>query len=222
MTSTSCRSPSAVTIASGSMWSIPVRIRSTFWRVRAAQPAAVVLERALPGGRVVRDHLGEELRIVADLALDPVGEHEPRAVVEVADRDRGIALVVRVDPGGFEALLASGPEDEEPVPAPVERQVLERPADPGADGVVIVGVREHPLRGALEDREVFDAIGDRRGDLEAARTGPDHGDALSGQVEVVVPPCGVERRPAEGVLPGISGIFGRLSWPTAEMIGPGL
>ena len=47
-----------------------------------------------------------------------------------------------------------------------------------------------------------DVVRDRRGDLEPARAGADHGDTATGQVQVVVPACGVELRSAEGRRPG--------------------
>ena len=74
-----------------------------------AQPAAVVLQRALARCRIVGDHLGEQLRIVADLARDPVREHLPGHVVAFAHR----AVLVRpgaIDTCGFEAAVAARPE----------------------------------------------------------------------------------------------------------------
>ena len=63
-----------------------------------AQPAPVVLQGALTGGRVVGDHLGDQLRIVTYLAGDPLGEHLAGELVGLADRPLRIGIV-RVHPG---------------------------------------------------------------------------------------------------------------------------
>ena len=120
-----------------------------------AQPAAVVLQRALAGRRVVRHHLGQQFGIVADLAGDPLGEHHPGDLVDLADRPLLVGIV-RVDARGVQALVAARPEQQEAVPAAVERQVPQRPLHAGSDRLVVVRVREHPLRGALEHGEVLD------------------------------------------------------------------
>ena len=42
-----------------------------------------------------------------------------------------------VDPGGFQALVAPGPENQEPIPTPVEREVTQCPLHARADALVI-------------------------------------------------------------------------------------
>ena len=168
---------------------------------KCAKPAAVVLQGALSGGRVVGDHLGGQflgVRVALELAGDPLGEHHPGHVIGLADR----ALLIRprrVDLRRGQAGVAAGPEDEEAVPPAVERQMLQRPAGAGADGGVVVRVGEHPLRGALKDGECADGVGDRGGDLEPRRAGADHHHVLTRQVDIVIPAGGMERRSAEGL-----------------------
>ena len=166
------------------------------------QPAAVVLQRALAGGRIVRHHLGEQFGVVADLAGDPLGEHHAGDLVDLADRPL-LVRVVRVDPRGVEALVAAGPEQQEPVPAAVERQVPQRPLHAGPDLGVVVRVGEHPLRGALEHREVLDVVGDGGRDLESAGARADHRDALaaSGRPSGPTPRSGTPG-PAKSACPG--------------------
>ena len=202
------------------MWSMPVRTSSTLSRVSVLQPAAVVLEGALPGGRVVGHHLGDELRIVADLADDPVGEHLAGELVHLADRPLLVGIV-GIDPGRLEALVASGPEDEEPVPAPVEGQVTQRPPHARPHRRVVVRVREHPLRGPLEDGQMPHVGGDGRGDLEPAGPGADHGHPLAGEVDRVVPAGRVEGRPGEALLAGDVGDVRPVQLPDGGDHGPG-
>ena len=73
---------------------------------------------------------------------------------------------------------------------------------PVADALVVVRVRHHPVRRALEDHQAFDVGRDARADLMARCAGADHGDALSAPVEIAVPLRGVEGRPGERVEPG--------------------
>ena len=162
------------------------------------QPRPVVLQGALAGGRVVGHHLGRQLRVIGHLAEDPVGEHLAGELVGFADGSVLIG-VVRVHPGCLQALVASGPEDKEPVPPAVKGEVAQRPQHAGADGGVVVRVGEHPLGRPLEHGQVADLGGNRGGDLEPAGPGPDHGYLLAGEVDVVVPPGRVEGRPGKGV-----------------------
>ena len=82
-----------------------------------AQPAAVVLQQSLPGRRVVGYHLRHEFGIVAQLARDPPGQELTEQLVHLADREVS-AVVLRVDLGGLQALVADGPEQQEAIPAP--------------------------------------------------------------------------------------------------------
>ena len=77
--------------------------------------------------------------------------------------------------------------------------MLQCPPHPGADGFVVVRVGEHPLRGALEDGQPADCVGDRRRDLEAAGAGADHHHVLTGEVCGVIPAGGVEGRAGKTV-----------------------
>ena len=161
-----------------------------------AQPGAVVLQGALAGGGVVGHHLGDQVGVVADLADDPVGEDRPGAVADLAHRPLLVGEV-GVDPRRLQPLVAAGPEQQEPVPTSVERQVPQCPLHAGADLLVVVRVGEHPLGAALEDGQVLDPFADRGGDLEPRRPGADHGDPLAGQLDGVVPAGGVELRAGE-------------------------
>jgi hypothetical protein len=80
---------------------------------QGAQPAAIVLQGALARRRVVGHHLCQQLGIVADLAADPFGEHDSGDLVDLAD---GLLLVrvPRVDVSGGQALVAAGPQQQEP------------------------------------------------------------------------------------------------------------
>ena len=164
------------------------------------QPAAVVLQGALAGGRVVGHHLGRQVRIVADLTGDPLGEHDPRDLADLAD---GFLLVrvVGVDARCIQSLVAPRPEDQEAVPPPVERKMAKRPLHAGPHLFVIVRIRKHPLRGALKHGEVVDVRSDRRRDLKSAGARADHRDVLVAQVHRVVPLAGMECRPGEVLLP---------------------
>ncbi len=199
------------------MWSMAVRTRSTLSRVEGAEPRPVVLQGALAGRRVVGDHLGHQLRVVADLADDPVGEHLSGELVHLAHRPL-LVRVVGVDTGGLQALVASGPEDQEPVPAAVEGEVAQRPPHAGADtwrGSSGWGTSTGPCAGRPSGGDVG---GDGGGDLEAAGPGADHGHPLSrsGRRRGPSGPSGTpDRRSAPA--PSISGTWGRLSWPTAEI-----
>ena len=77
--------------------------------------------------------------------------------------------------------------------------MADRPGLAGGHALVVHRVRHHPLRGALEDREVFDVRRDRRRDLEAACAGAEQGEAHAAVVEALGPARRVERRPGEVV-----------------------
>ena len=98
--------------------------------------------------------------------------------------ERGhVALATPVDPGAVEPLEAG----EKPEAEPLDRRVR------------TVAARHHPGRGALVDVEVADPFGDGGHDLDRRRPGADHGDALAGEVVVVVPARGVEHLAGEAV-----------------------
>ena len=165
------------------------------------EPAAVVLEGAFPGGRIVGNHLGQQLGVVADLALDPVGEHGASRVVHLADGPSVLMGVRGVDASDRHAAVARRPEDQEAVPPAVEGQVAHGPAHAVADRLVIVGVGEHPLGRALEHRQVRRVRRDGRHDLEAAGPGADDRHPLARVVDGVVPLRRMERGACERVTP---------------------
>ena len=107
-----------------------------------------------------------------------------------------------VDLQGGVDLVVERPRQPGPVPAGVERDLGEHPVPPVGDGAEVVGVRRDPLRGALEDRHPLGAPGDGRDDLHGAGPGPDDGDPLPGDVEVVGPVHRVEQRAVEVVEAG--------------------
>ena len=79
---------------------------------------------------------------------------------------------------------------------------------------VVVLVREHPLRGALEHGEVRDVGSDGRRDLEAAGPGTDERHPLAGEVDVVRFEQLVakgRRLAADGELAAASATLGRVS-----------
>ena len=128
--------------------------------------------------------------------LIQLGEHDPGDLVDLADR-RLLVRVLRVDPGGLKAFVAARPEQQEPVPPAVERQMPKRPLHAWADLGVIVRVRKHPLRGPLEHSQAVDVVRNSGRDLEAAGARAYHGYPLAAQVDGVVPLRGMERRPGE-------------------------
>ncbi len=176
--------------------------------LQAGQPRPVVLERPLAGGRVVGHHLGEQVRVVADLALDPAREQLAGDLVAGADREPAAVVVRGIDARVLDREPGPRIEGQEAEPPRVERQVPHRPPLPVGHGEVVVGIREHPLRGALEHRELLDLVGDGRRDLEAARARPHEGEALAAVVDRVVPARGVERRAGEVVHAGDVGELG--------------
>ena len=66
-------------------------------------------------------------------------------------------------------------------------------------GVGRVLLRHHPLRGALEQRVLRHALGERAGDLHRGRARTDHADAPAVERHRVVPARAVERRALERV-----------------------
>ncbi len=108
---------------------------------------------------------------------------------DVAERqDEGLVADVERQPDG--AHRQRDVAEEEPLGA------ADRP----------VGAGQHPGRRALEQRQPGDVRLDRRHELDRRRAGPDHGHALAGQVVVVVPAGGVERRAPERLQAGDLGV----------------
>ena len=71
------------------------------------------------------------------------------------------------------------------------------PLQTGRYSLVVVGRRAQPGGRPLEHIEVLDDRLDPRDDLDGRRPGPDHGHPAPGQIVVVVPASGVERRALE-------------------------
>ena len=113
-----------------------------------------------------------------------------------------LAAEVRIDPVLLGPHRDAGIEHDEPEPACVEREVLHRPPVTGRHLRVVQRVRQHPLGGPLEDRELLDLVGDGRRDLEAGGAGADEREPLAREVEPVGPACRVERRAGERVHAG--------------------
>ena len=124
-------------------------------------------------------------------------EELPHELVDLADAGpTGVPL--GVDARRDHETLDVLPEVPEPEPVRVAGHVAHEPRHLGLDGVVVVGRREEPGRGALEDREVVDLLGDLGDELRRARPGADDDDALAAEVDVVVPSSGVEGGTGEG------------------------
>jgi hypothetical protein len=144
-------------------------------------------EHALAAHRVVRGDLAAQRRVL-DCAVDVAfGQalpelHHPRLAVE-ADRP------------GLEQPVQQGA-----VGALGRRERLEQRA--GAPGHLVVGLRHDPRRRALEQRQLRGPGRDARHELDRAGAGADHRDLLAGEVDVVAPPRGVERRAVEPLDPG--------------------
>ena len=115
-----------------------------------------------------------------------------------AGRQRQVVPPV-IDFARRQQSLRRSPEHPEPVPLRVARHVAEQPLQPVGDRLVIRRHGDEPVRGALEHGQVRGVFGDVRHELDRTGTGADHDDVLVGEVDVVVPPCGVERRPGEVV-----------------------
>jgi hypothetical protein len=154
--------------------------------------------------------LGEgRVPVVGDedaLAADRVVGGEAAAQVEVGD------LTFEVGPGdALDNLHAAGVLEP-------ERVQLTGPVDGGAGGLlgggdeaeqaalaaaqVAVVAGDDPRRGALVDVDVAGDGLDLGHELDGRGAGPDHGDALAGEVVGVVPGRGVEQPAGEGVDPG--------------------
>jgi hypothetical protein len=90
-------------------------------------------------------------------------------------------------------------EQEDPQPAEQlrGRQVLEQPVLPAPVGRV--GLRHDVRRRALEDCDVLRVLAQLGHELDRAGPGPDDGDALAGQLDVVVPARRVERVAGEAL-----------------------
>src|SRR5271157_2871765 len=84
---------------------------------------------------------------------------------------------------------------EEPARAKEERKTSKEALSPLRIAPVELG--HDPGRRALEDAEPSDLLRDRRDHLDCAGAGPDHADALAGELEGVVPAGGVEDLTAE-------------------------
>ena len=90
-------------------------------------------------------------------------------------------------------------EDPEAIPVRELRHEAQQGALCDRHVVFVAGHRQEPRRRALEHHEVGRDLGDARNELRGAGAGADHGDALAVQVDGVVPPGRVERRPREVV-----------------------
>ena len=189
--------------------------------LQAREPRAVVLEHPLRRRRVVGHRPWPRAgRVVAEL------RRASSAPNELAASRRSPALIASGrrrrsrDRSRLRSMVSPDArvEREEAEPPAVERQVAHRPALAVGHLPVVVGVREHPLRGALEHGELLDLVGDRRRDLEAAGAGADEREARA----VGSRPSGPSAAewndgPAKSSMPGMSGSCGRFSAPTALM-----
>ena len=163
------------------------------------QPGAVVLQDALARGGIVRHDLLQQGRVVADDR--PHGGHQSHRPLGVEGVDRLVrgVFVLGVDPVRLHTGCDTGEGHDEPVPPPVEGQVSQRPGVPVGHGRVVQPIGKDPLRGALEDRQVFDVVCDRRADLEPAGPGAHQSEPGPLQVQVVRPARRMEGRSGEGV-----------------------
>ena len=139
--------------------------------LEALEPAAVVLEDALAHGRVVGGHLFEQVGSVAEVFTQPVEQVVPNGRVGGVDRAVVGVDVIGVDAKRFYARSDAGLGHHEPQPTPEKRQVLHGPGFASGHFRVVDGVGHDPLCRALKDRQVFDFVRDRGGDLESARAG---------------------------------------------------
>ena len=161
-----------------------------------AQPAAVVLQHALAEGRILGNHLLEQLRVVADLALHVLGEGDAHLLVGGVDGSLRMRPA-RIDDQGRQQAVRTRPEDQEAVPAAVVGKVFEKPLRPVADAAVIVWIRNHPRRRTLEHENLGRLFGELGHQLEGAGAGADDRHALVGQVVLVLPARRVKGRAAE-------------------------
>ena len=116
-------------------------------------PQAVVADEALRERRVVGQHLLEEHVVVAALLLDVEGEHLAHHVVGGAHGPLGVGPIV-VDLDHRQQTLGPRPEQPEAVPLAIEGKVPVEPVQPLRHCVVVVGCRQEPGRGSLEDEEL--------------------------------------------------------------------
>ncbi|CAB4958103.1 unannotated protein [freshwater metagenome] len=141
------------------------------------------------------------------LAAEGVGRRELRAGLGIVDlaaqeplrqplpdrRDRDLRREVGGDrEGQLDVGVARHPRDAAGAGHAAQHRARCAP-DPR------VGFRQAPDRGALEDRQPCDVGRDRRDHLHRRRARADHGHALAGEVDVVVPAGGVHRRAREVV-----------------------
>ena len=145
-------------------------------QLQAAHPGAVVLEDALAHGRVVRHDLLEQLGMLGHEGLHRRQQCRRALGVERVDRLARRVLPVGIDAVGIGARRDAGEGHDEAEPAPVEGEVAERPLVARRHGRVVQRVRDDPLGGALEDRELCDIGRDGGRDLEAAGAGTDEGE----------------------------------------------
>ena len=136
-----------------------------------------------------------QIGAMADLAGDVLLQARPQlVVVPVYEAALG-------DPVGVEGveLLRLHLRDVIVVIEPIHvgRHVVEQPALLVGHPISVSADRRHPVRRALEDREVRRFARDLRHQLRACRAGADECDPLAAVVVVVVPSRGVERLPAE-------------------------
>ena len=142
----------------------------------------------LAAGRVVRPHLLEEPGLGPGLPAHV----PPRPGLHRRGQRLG------VDPGDAERLHDAVPGDafgQLGDRQPLEHLLVQRRELP-------VRPRHDVRRAALVDAQVRHLRPDRRHELHRARAGADDRDALAGEVDVVVPQRGVERRPLEALPAG--------------------
>ena len=175
--------------------------------LEAAKPRPVVLERAFTGGRVVGRDLRKKVGVVADLFGHEAEEEVARRLVALADGETVGVVPVGIDARAAEVDACAGPQDQKAEPATEIGEVADRPLHAVGHRLVVVRIREHPLRGSLENVQLLDLIGDRRGDLEAGGAGADECEPRAGDIDRVVPPDRMERRAVEVVDAGDVGKF---------------
>ena len=163
----------------------------------------VGVQDALAARPVVRGQLLAQLRILdrpADVPLaHQFAELEQARLLGHREPD---GLVDPVDPGPHRRAGAG--DVGEHLPHPLRDRVVR----PG----------HHPRRGALVKLKRRNVLHDLGHDLDGAGAGADHRDALSGQIDAVVPLRGVENRTAgirKSSSPSKSGISGMCSPPGA-------
>ena len=126
-------------------------------------------------------------------------EEVARRFVALADGETVGVVPVGIDARAAEVDACAGPQDQESEPATEVGEVADRPLHAVGHWLVVVRIREHPLRGSLENVQLLDLIGDRRRDLEAGGARPDEREPCAGDIDRVVPPDRMERRAVEVV-----------------------